>query len=66
MRAAALGERIAAQRLSHAGGMKPPTPQVCSLAKSRTSWVIFKLQNLGPPMLQKCVGLAPSAGSVWS
>src|SRR4249919_1501370 len=38
----------------------------CSRANSRTSWLIFIEQNLGPHMLQKCAVLAPSAGRVWS
>src|SRR5919112_664097 len=42
------------------------TPAFCFAAKSRTSWVIFIEQNLGPHIEQKWAVLAPSAGRVWS
>ena len=35
-------------------------------ANSRTSWLIFIEQNLGPHIEQKWAVLAPSAGRVWS
>jgi len=40
--------------------------QGLAAANSRTSWVIFIEQNLGPHMLQKCATLAASFGKVSS
>jgi len=37
---------------------------VLALGASRTSWLIFIEQNLGPHIEQKCATFAPSAGSV--